>query len=130
MHGSVTHGRLSHAHIAGLVAIAGPKGMSSVESFVAAAFGEEPPSGASDEVIALLGSNGYDKTDPLDSLFSTLAEASAASSPVSFLRSNLDGHKDDQNQSEKALLLSGHAQKLLSVFAELLVDVEALMRYL
>lgn len=114
----VNHGKLSHGQIAGLVVIAEQKGLKSVRLFVEKIFNKDSPqSGA---IMKLFSSNGYDTEDRLHDLFSTLAEAAAATSPVAFLRSQLEG---------EISLLSGHAQKILASFAELLIDAESYKRY-
>lgn len=115
---AVNHGILSHGQIAGLVVIAEQKDMKSVRLFVERVF--ESSSQQTEDILTLLGSNGYDGSERLHGLFSTLAEAAAASSPVAFLRSQLVGDKT---------LLSGHAQKLISSYADLLIEAESYKRF-
>ena len=92
--------------------------MKSVRLFVERVF--ESSSQQTEDILTLLGSNGYDGSERLHGLFSTLAEAAAASSPVAFLRSQLVGDKT---------LLSGHAQKLISSYADLLIEAESYKRF-
>ena len=96
--------------------LAKQKGVSNVRDFVNEAFGKSDV-GVSD-VLSLLAANGFEARDALAPLFATLAESTIAESPVNHLRAYLKGD-----------LLSGHAQKLISSFSDMVHDANSLRRF-
>ena len=99
-------------NVASMRALSESKGWPTVAKFI-----EEMASvqGGRSELLETLAMNGYEGSDTLDALFITLTECRASVDPTGYLQSHLNaGHG----------LRSGHAQKLIARFTDLMSQVQ------